>query len=320
MTQAQVGTEAERASLRVGGQAVIEGVMMRAGQRACVAVRTAEGAIVTRDVPIPGTAARYAHIPFVRGLAALAESLTVGIDTLMWSERQSTLIPEGRRPAPKWAMLALALGAVVMMVVLLPATIAGAVPGHSPWFVVIETGVRLGVVGLYLAAVTRRPEVRRVFEYHGAEHMVVSAFEAGGDVTVERARASAIQHPRCGTSFMLAIAAVAAAVHPFLPVDPIGDRIAARLLVVPIVAAVAYEVLTAMGTLAARRPGGVAHRLLVWPQRFTTRAPDDSQLEVAIAALDGALAVVGPDAERAPSHSTGAQVPSLAVAAIRTGG
>ena len=127
-------------------------------------------------------------------------------------------------------------------------------------------------------------------------------------------RQGSIRHPRCGTSFILVIAAVAAAVHPLLPVDPWGDRLLSRLVVVPLVAMVAYEVLTGLGALAARRPGGLVERMLLWPQRFTTRWPDDDQLEVAVVALRGALepsTVPAPDATNAPTTVViGASTPS----------
>jgi uncharacterized protein YqhQ len=280
-----------RTPLRVGGQAVIEGVMMRAGDHACVAVRRCDGSIEARPMAIPGWARSTDRIPLVRGLAALAESLSVGVAALRWSEERS-LPPraDGKQPAPVWLLVAIALVAVVTMIVIIPATVAGLVPHSSPWFAVIETVTRLAVAGAYVAAVGRRPEVRRVFEYHGAEHLVVAAHEAGRPLTPDGVRPGSIHHPRCGTSFLLVIAAVAAAVHPVLPTEPWGDRMLSRIIVVPAVAAIAYEVLTLLGRLAAARPGGPVERLLLWPQRLTTRQPDDAQIEVAVAALEGALA------------------------------
>lgn len=283
--------------VRVGGQAVIEGVMMRAGDGACVAIRRPDGFIETRLLPNPGWASASARVPFFRGLAALAESLKIGVNALRWSElRSAQAMSNGRRPAPVWVLMAIAVGAVVSMVVVIPAMVAGLFPSGSRWFGLAETVTRLAVAGGYLAAVARRDDVRRVFEYHGAEHLVVAAHEKGVELTPASARSGSIWHPRCGTSFLIVISVVAAAVHPLLPADPLSTRLLARVIVVPLVVAIAYEVLTFLGRVAVEKPGGRIERLLLWPQRFTTRRPDDDQIEVAIAALQGAL-----DANNAPA-------------------
>ena len=292
--------------MRVGGQAVIEGVMMRAGDRACVAVRRPDGEIEARPIEIPGWATDTERIPLIRGLAALCEALSVGVKALQWSEvRAMPPRTDGKRPAPTWVMLTIALTVVIAMIVVIPASVAGLVPETSVWFTIVETLTRLVIAGAYVGLAGRRPEVRRVFGYHGAEHLVVSAHEAGRPLTPDAVRAGSIHHPRCGTSFILVIAAVAALLHPLLPVDPWGDRLLSRIVVVPVVAMIAYEVLSSLGRIAARRPGGVVERALLWPQRFTTRWPDDGQIEVAAAALRGALApetVPAPNATNAPTR------------------
>lgn len=287
------GERAADVSVRVGGQAVLEGVMMRAGTRACVAVRRPDGGIETRQLTVPGWAQRWQSVPFVRGLAGLAESLTLGVEALRWSEGAAGHRPAGKRAAPLWLLLAISLAAVIVLVVVIPASVAGAVSRGGAWFGLVEAAARIGVLGAYLAASTRRLEVRRVFEYHGAEHLVVGGHESNLPMRPDSLRGGPIHHPRCGTSFLLVVAVVAAVLHPLLPADPLAMRFLARIVVVPVVASVAYEVLTALGPLAARRPGGRLERLLLWPQRFTTRRPDDEQVEVAIAALHGALGPVG---------------------------
>ena len=277
--------------------------MMRVGDRACVAIRGADGRIESQPVTIPGWATETERVPLVRGFAALCEAMTVGVGALRWSEQRSLDVTHpGKRSAPVWVLLSIAVAAVVALVVVIPASVAGLVPHHSPWFPIVETATRLLVAGGYVALAARRREVQRVFEYHGAEHLVVAAHEAGRPLTPEGARQGSIRHPRCGTSFIVVIAAVAAAVHPFLPVEPWSDRLLSRVVVVPLVAMVAYEVLNGLGALAARRPGGRVERMLVWPQRFTTRWPDDGQIEVAAVALQGALALAPtPDATNAPT-------------------
>ena len=276
--------------MRVGGQAVIEGVMMRAGDRACVAVRRCDGSIATREVDVHRPAALL-RVPFVRGVATLAESLRVGVAALRWSEQNSLAAEDPRQPAPVWVLLCIALSAVVAMVVAIPALLAGLAPAGSGWFAAIETGARLAVAGSYLALVARRRDVARVFEYHGAEHLVVGAWENGTPLEAGPLRGGDIRHPRCGTSFLLVVSGVAAVVHPLLPHEPVADRMLTRLLVVPVVAAISFELLTGLGRLAAIRPGGWVEAALVWPQRFTTRQPDAAQIEVAIVALRGALDV-----------------------------
>lgn len=283
------GERAPDGPVRVGGQAVLEGVLMRAGDQACVAVRRPDGGIETRDLDVPGWASRWQDRPFARGLAALGESVLIGVEALRWSEGVAGHRPADKRPAPLWLLLAIALVSVVALVVVVPATVAGWLAGGTAWFGVVEAVARVAVLAAYVGAVSRRDEVRRVFQYHGAEHLVVGAHEAGTPMRPESLRGGSLLHPRCGTSFLLVVAAVAAIAHPLLPVDPVALRFVARIIVVPLVAAVAYEVLVALGTLAALRPGGRIDRALLWPQRFTTRRPDDAQVEVAIVALQGAL-------------------------------
>jgi uncharacterized protein YqhQ len=283
------GERAADAAIKVGGQAVLEGVMMRAGDRACVAVRRPDGGIETRDLDVPGWARRWERRPFLRGLAALGESVFVGVEALRWSEGVAGYRPADRRAAPMWLLLAISVVVVVALVVVLPATAAGLLAGGTAWFGVVEAVARVAVLGGYVAAVSRRSEVRRVFEYHGAEHLVVAGYETGTALRPETLRGGSVLHPRCGTSFLLVVAAVAAVAHPMLPHDPFLLSVLARIVVVPLVAAVAYEVLVALGRVAAHRPGGRVERALLWPQRFTTRQPDDDQVEVAIAALEGAL-------------------------------
>ena len=280
-------------NVRVGGQAVLEGVMMRAGDRACVAVRRPDGGIETRMLDVPGWAQRAESMPFIRGLAGLGESLLVGVEALRWSEGTAGFRPSDKRAAPMWLLLTISLVAVIFLIVVVPTGLATLIAGDTAWFDLVEAAARVAVLGTYLGLVARRDDVRRVFEYHGAEHLVVGGHEARKVMRPEALRGGSIHHPRCGTSFMLVVAAIAAVVHPFLPHDTLLLQMAGRILAVPLIVAVAYEMLTALGQVAVHRPGGRLDRLLLWPQRFTTRRPDDAQVEVAIAALQGALGPVG---------------------------
>lgn len=286
------GERAASVTTRVGGQAVLEGVMMRAGDRACVAVRRPDGGIETRMLDVPGWARRAESVPFMRGLAGLGESLVIGVEALRWSEGAAGVRPADKRPAPTWLLLTLSLAAVIGLIVVLPAWLAGLVAGDTAWFDVVEAAARVTVLASYLAVIGRRADVRRVFEYHGAEHLVVGGHEAGAVMQPAVLRGGSIHHPRCGTSFLVVVAGIAAVVHPFLPDGPLLFQLAGRILAVPLIVAVSYEILTALGQVAVHRPGGRLDRFLVWPQRFTTRRPDDAQVAVAIAALQGALGPV----------------------------
>ena len=281
--------------------------MMRAGDAACVAVRRPDGRIETRTLPNPGWARATRSLPLVRGVAGLAESLTVGVRALRWSElRAEPDLAATRRPAPVWVLGLIAVTAVLGLVEVLPATVAGLFPPGSSWFALAETAARLAAITGYLALASRRHEVRRVFQYHGAEHLVVAAHERGRGLDLAAVRSGSIRHPRCGTSFLGVIAVVAAVLHPFLPAEPVSSRIVARVVVVPLVVAISYELLTHLGRIAAAHPGGIAEGLLLWPQRFTTREPDDDQIAVAVAALEAAL-----DAALRPDESRGAAVQEL---------
>ena len=278
---------------------MVEGVLIRAGRGAAVAVRRPDGGIETATMPVPGWVDRYRRVPLVRGLAALGESLAVGVPALTWSEGVSGVRPAGKRPLPLPVLLGLALTAAVTLMVVVPTGIAQLV-GSSAWHGVVEAGARVATLLGYVGLVSRRSEVRRVFEYHGAEHLVVRAHEEGRVLDDDAIASLPIHHPRCGTSFLVAVAAVTALVHPLLPGAGLLGRIGVRIVVVPLVAAISYEILGVLGRVAAARPGGIVESLLLGPQRFTTRRPDRSQVEVAAAALEGALAA---DAQIAPAEA-----------------
>ncbi len=278
-------------TLRYGGQAVLEGVMIRGPAGMAVAVRAPDGQIVLRSMPLPPRR-EWQRWPFIRGVFILWETLRWGMEALWFSATVVAGENEARevRESPIdvltiAASLALALG----IFLLLPALLAEGIErmlGVSAW---IRTGLegifRLGLVLGYLVAVGRHPEIRRVFAYHGAEHKVVHALEAGAPLTIEGARPFPTAHPRCGTAFLLTVIVIAALLFAFLPASSLLERLGLRLVLLPVLAALSYEALW----LSARYP----HVRLVaalsapnlWLQRLTTREPDDSMLEVALAAL-----------------------------------
>ena len=283
----------------VGGQAVIEGVMMRGPEMWAVAARRPDGEVVTTDEPVPAWTQRAKSVPIVRGMVALVETMSLGLRALRWSAAVEKGEDEGEAPPAR----ALALATVVTLVVfvavfaVVPAAVAHALDGITGdttlAFIVTEAVVRLALFLGYIVAIGRSPAIRRTFEYHGAEHMVIAAFEHGDELTVEAARRYSTRHARCGTDFLLLVVVVAIVVFSLVGEASWAVLVATRVLGLPIVAGLAYEVLR----LAKRRPDSVAVKVMTAPglalQALTTKAPDDAQLEVAIASLAAVIAAEG---------------------------
>lgn len=275
----------------VGGQAVCEGVMMRGDGRWAVAVRRADGGIEVRAEDVPGWCGRFEKVPVVRGVAAIGESFTIGLRALTWSvERAAPPGHTGGLPSLP-TIVATALAIVLGAFVLLPATLGRLLGGEHDLLVhAVEGGARLAVLLGYLVAIGRRADVRRLFAYHGAEHRAVATYEAGAELTPAAARGFGTRHLRCGTTFLLLVVVVAVAVHALVDPPGWGVLLASRLVAVPLVAGLAYEVLRGAARWAGRSR---LVRLAMAPglalQALTTREPDDGQVEVALAALSAVL-------------------------------
>ena len=277
----------------VGGQAVIEGVMMRAPGAWSVAVRQPDQTIVARRDALGRLAERNraARIPLVRGIVVLWESLSLGFRALSWSAEKAA--GEEEEPLTRaqigWTMtLAFVLFAGIF--ILLPALAAGAVSGESGIvFNVIEGVTRLFLFVGYIWVIGRSAEIGRVFEYHGAEHMSIHAYEAGEPLSIQSVRRYPPEHPRCGTSFLLIVVLGSIILFTFFGRPGWAFLVTSRLLGIPVVAGFAYELLRWSGT---RRSGLLARALAapgVWLQKLTTRVPDETQIEVAISSLVVAL-------------------------------
>ena len=278
--------------VRAGGQAVFEGVMMRVSDHWAVAVRTPDGGIEVMDAAIAPRLPRLRSLPVCRGVLSLVEALPLGLRAMKWSVKTAALPPTGRVHAP-WVerLLTIAIvGGVVGAFAMGPGALAVAVAGDSAlWFNVIEGAARLAFLVGYLAALGRLPEVRRLFEYHGAEHKVVGAYEAGVPLTPASVARFSTRHVRCGTSFLLLVAVVSTLVHVLLGRPDVLLLLVSRVALIPVVAAIAAE----LQQLAATHAGRPVVRALLRPglalQGLTTREPSPAQLEVAIAALEAAL-------------------------------
>lgn len=293
------------ATTALGGQAVVEGVMMRGPSSWAVAVRLpssaagAPGAVavhVEPAGPIGGTG-RLAKLPILRGSVALVESLRLGIAALRHSLQLAEAhgAPTGRQlTGPVWAgTVAAGLGLAVVLFFLLPAALAKLLAisliSGSLAFVIAEKVIRLAIFVLYLWAVSRLAHLQRVFAYHGAEHQAIACYEAGGPLTPAAAARQSLLHPRCGTSFLLLVLLSSIIVFAPLGELPLGWLLLSRVIGIPLVAGIAYETIK----WTARHPEQRLARAVRWPgmqlQRMTTRPPDDLQREVALAALTAVL-------------------------------
>ncbi len=273
-----------------GGQAVIEGVMMRGPQDWAVAVRRPDQSIAVERRANGSHEKRYPWLswPLVRGVTALVEALVVGLQALTYSASQAAAGEEvdlSRRDIILTLVAALTLAAGLF--ILLPALVADLVARAAGGLErnLVEGLIRLLFLIGYVLVIGRVGDIKRVFQYHGAEHKVINALEAGEDLTVDTVQKHSCHHPRCGTSFLLWVVVLAVLVFSLLGRQSIGAALASRLLLTPLVAALSYEWLR----LTGRHQRHAVWRGLSapgrWLQGLTTRPPDDRQVEVAISAL-----------------------------------
>jgi uncharacterized protein YqhQ len=282
-------------SFNYGGQAVIEGVMMRGSQTMAVALRRPEGDVVVEKEPLNELLYRgpISRVPFLRGLVTLWDALGLGMKALMTSADVAVGEEASLSGPVSWGTAILGIGLGVGLFMLLPSFLAGLLTPHlsSEWLVsLVEGAVRLSLVVGYVWAIGFMPDIDRVFAYHGAEHKTINAYEAGEDLTVEAVRSFPTAHTRCGTSFLLTL--VLLSVLVFAPLDPpsLLWRLLSRLALLPVLAGISYEFIR----LTARFADRAWMRIVIGPnlalQRLTTREPDDGMLEVAITALEAVLA------------------------------
>jgi uncharacterized protein YqhQ len=301
-----------------GGQAVMEGVMMRGRKQFAVAVRAPNGEIVVHEEPL--SAAIYTHKwgqwPFVRGLGMLWDALGLGMRALLWSA-DVAVKEEGQEEVTfagpvAWTTVAMSLAVAVAVFFFLP-TLAG------KWLAplgsgglrasIIEGVIRLVLFLGYIWAIGFLPDIRRVFAYHGAEHKTINAYESGAPLTPASVSRFTTAHTRCGTSFLLTVMIISILVFAPFHFENMFLRLGSRLVLIPVVAGIAYEF---MRFTAAHTDNAIV-RLMIVPglslQRLTTREPDEGMLECAIAALrpvliaDGIEVPVPAEAQRAPSVS-----------------
>ena len=300
---------AHPASNSFGGQAVVEGVMIRGPRSIAVAVRTPDGEIMIRTRGLGGRLTNLVRrIPLVRGMLVLWETLAIGIWALAWASAvHNEEVDEHGEARPfgvaGWLVLLVVLGFAVTVFFAGPVLVTAWLSGLLPDLLVIaiEGLVRLGLLLGYIRLIGRSPEVRRVFQYHAAEHKAVQALEQGRELSVQAVRRLPKEHPRCGTSFLLTVAVVAAIAFMFAGTEPLWWRFASRIVLIPVIAAVSYEAIRFGGLHLGNAIVRTLFSANLALQKLTTSDPDDEQIQVAIASLNAALKVEREAAEAASS-------------------
>jgi uncharacterized protein YqhQ len=286
----------------VGGQAVLEGVMMRGASNWAVAVRKPDGDIAEVHQPIKSPMARHwiFRLPVIRGVVALGESLAIGFRALAISANYAAVAEakEGEEGEDVSAELtrgqlifafAIAIGFAVLLFKVSPALITDWIGIKAGWFVIVEGGIRVTIFVLYLSLISLFPDLRRVFQYHAAEHKAINAYEAGEELKPEVVQRYSLIHPRCGTAFLLWVMVIAIFVFAFFGRPHWYWLIATRILLLPVIAGIAYELIRFAGKHQNNR---ILMSLLapgMWLQRLTTREPSLDQIEVSIRALQKVL-------------------------------
>lgn len=304
----------------IGGQAIIEGVMMRGPFKTAMAVRKSDGEIECK-VDENGTKTRHKilRLPIIRGCVNFIDSLVIGMKALMFSADFIDIEEDGEEETEskfdRWledkfgdkikdiviyVSIALALVLSVGLFILLPTAVTRGIEwlfGYTPFAAAASTGtftsvvegvLRLAIFIGYLALVSQMSDIKRVFEYHGAEHKTIACYEGGEELTPENVKKYTRFHPRCGTSFLLFVMIISVILFAFLPRTGVILRMVMRLALLPVVAGLSYEVIK----LAGRHQKGCIKALTkpgLWLQRLTTREPDESQIEVAIASMKAVI-------------------------------
>ena len=293
----------------IGGQAIMEGIMMRGPKRTAIAIRLPDGRIHMKTQPTP-KASKWAKMPLVRGVVNFVASLVQGTSVLMYSadileehypeqyekDKFDIWVEEkvGKEKAWKILMVLSVVLALVMSVgifMMLPTMVTGILTKLTENILLLnlaEGVARILIFIIYIWAIAKMPDIARVFQYHGAEHKTIHCFENGLELTPENAQSFYTLHPRCGTSFMVFVMVIAVLVHAFMGWPSLWLRVASRLLVLPLIAGLSYELLKWAG-----RSDNIIVKILSLPglylQKLTTNEPDFSQLEIAIAATKAVL-------------------------------
>lgn len=281
-------------SLAFGGQAVIEGVMIRSKKHMVICVRQPNDETLTKVEEIKSVSERYKilRLPFLRGIVALFETLYLGIKGLYFSA--DAALEEEEELDPKVLVLALIMGIAlaIFLFSILPFFLTTLLNLRGIVFNVVEAAIRLAILLLYLASMALVRDLKKIFQYHGAEHTAINAYEAGVELNVSNAKKFSRFHPRCGTSFILIVTLISVLLFSIMPNPGFLMRLAYRLLLIPVIGSVSYEALK----LSDRYKKSRVMKVLVAPglglQYLTTRKPDEKMIEVALEAVKKANRLV----------------------------
>lgn len=281
----------------VGGQAVIEGVMMRGKTHVAVAVRQPDGEISVDVRPVNSISDRYPILkkPFLRGVVSLVESLVMGMKALAYSAQVSGDEDEKLDSKEMALNIAVSAGLAILLFIVIPTWsmrfLTGITQDHMA-LNLAEGVLRMAIFLAYIAAISSMNDIQRVFQYHGAEHKTIYTYEAGLPLKVENVRPFSTLHPRCGTNFLMIVMLISMFIFTFLGWPSLWERIASRIILMPVIAGVSYELIRYAGAHTDNPLVRIAITPGLLLQKLTTRQPDDSQIEVAIASLK---AVVPPE-------------------------
>ncbi len=281
----------------VGGQAVIEGVMMRGKTHVAVAVRQPDGEISVDVRPVNSISDRYPILKktFLRGVVSLVESLVMGMKALAYSAQVSGDEDEKLDSKEMALTIAVSAGLAILLFIVIPTWsmrfLTGITQDHMA-LNLAEGVLRMAIFLAYIAAISSMNDIQRVFQYHGAEHKTIYTYEAGLPLKVENVRPFSTLHPRCGTNFLMIVMLISMFIFTFLGWPSLLERIASRIILMPVIAGVSYELIRYAGAHTDNPLVRIAITPGLLLQKLTTRQPDDSQIEVAIASLK---AVVPPE-------------------------
>ncbi|MBS3138493.1 DUF1385 domain-containing protein [Candidatus Woesearchaeota archaeon] len=274
----------EKRGLDIGGQAVIEGVLMKNKERLAIAVRLENGKIKVKKRVLTQLP-KILRIPFVRGVTTLVYIMVIGIQSLVWSANQALGKDEELTVMELVGTLLISGVFALLFFVGIPFTIATLTGLHGFWFNLVDGIMRVIIFLLYVYCISFMSDVKRLFQYHGAEHMTVSCYEFGHPLTVENVRKQSTIHPRCGTSFIMLVLIISILLLTFISSDTWYIKLGWRLALVPIISGISYELLR----LGGRFRQSSLMKIIIAPgllvQRVTTQQPDDKMIEVAIMSL-----------------------------------
>ena len=279
---------------RYGGQAVIEGIMIRGQNNVAIAVRAPSGNIVTRVKKINTLfTGKLRSIPIIRGVIALAETLSLGMEALNYSSQVAN--DEEDTPPGKFSsaiMILISLSIAIGLFFILPLVVSKPFEGLLGSDVVSNVAegiIRLAVFLIYVTVISLMPDIRRVYMYHGAEHMAVHAQEKGDPLNIQEIRKYPTAHPRCGTAFLLTIMVIAIIVFTLIPREPLWLVVGSRIVLIPLIASLSYEFIRFNSKYETNKFVSKMSVPSLLLQSLTTKIPDDDQIEVAINAMESAI-------------------------------